>query len=184
MSPGIYLGLVSGLLQYKGSIYFRLGFNKGFPSSQVMYRRQELERCRKEPISALRSKSKTFKERMSNRSRIVCQSLASQLAPNLEISRRFSTHLKIERPSQGDVGRLLALTNGLVGVAPKSPSMNSKDVRRNLDATTQNHSRKNKNKKTVSIPPKKSKKGLRDGSSWEPDRYKADNCWVRTHGKH
>ena len=46
-----------------------------------------------------------YKERMSNRSMIVCQSLASQSARNLEISRRFSTDLKIECPSVRDVGK-------------------------------------------------------------------------------
>ena len=48
------LGSVSDLLRYEGSTYLGLGFNKWFPSSQVMYRRQELERCRKEPILVLR----------------------------------------------------------------------------------------------------------------------------------
>ena len=46
-----------------------------------------------------------YKERTESRSMIVCQSLASQSARNLEISRRFSTHLKIECPGQRDVGK-------------------------------------------------------------------------------
>ena len=93
---------------------------------------------------------------------IVSQSLASH---NVEISRRFSTHLEIERPSQRDVGKTVGIDKW-TGRGDAQISID--ELKRRLQQSRCDNSEplmQEQKEQTVSIPPKKSKKDLRDGLS-------------------
>ena len=104
---------------------------------------------------------------MSNRLRIVSQSLASH---NMESSRRFSTHLEIKCPSQRDIGKTVGIDKWTGRGGAK---ISIDELKRCLQQSRCNDSEplmQKQKEQTLSIPPKKSKKGLRDGLSWEPDK--------------